>query len=404
MGLLDAPALSASAGTRGWRPGGGYAVAIGDSRTASNGNGSPLRVVEGWFPQLCALSRQRIRYGGMFATAGYTLSQIRDTHLPSVLALNPRPSACFVFGGTNTEVSGLVKDGITVLDQIVTRLMAVGILPILVSELPRNDSTDPLMQQFNVAQRRYASRKGLPILDANLAMLVQTGSTAGQRNASLYGDNLHPTFPAGYGAIAARGITDSVPALFLPHRVTSKVDGNTVGDQFNLLTSGRGLFRTDSGTGLSTGWTASGTGSVTYSLVTPSGGDDLVGNWQRVVRGTGGATNTVYSTSISAAAGWAVGDTVAYAGRFKSTIGTGGTFTFQVQWSGATGTPNNLEALYSWTQSYSDGAFYCEAQIPAGTTQLLAQVALSPPTSGTSTLDVGELTLWNISSGAALLP
>jgi hypothetical protein len=85
-----------------------------------------------------------------------------------VLVLDPKPSACFIFGGTNTEVSGLLRDGMIILDEMCNTLMANGIATVLVTLLPRNDSHDPDQHKWNVALRRYADRQGFLLLDANL--------------------------------------------------------------------------------------------------------------------------------------------------------------------------------------------------------------------------------------------
>lgn len=382
------------------RPGVGYAVAIGDSITAWNGDGNPLRQRETWFQRLCAQSNQRIRYGAVYATGGYTLSQIRDVHLPPVIAMTPKPSACFVFGGTNLEVGGLAA-GFPVLIQICDALVAAGIVPIPVALLERGGiAPNPANHQnWNVALRRFCADRGYLILEMGPSLLTTT--TAIQNSALYEVDLTHPLFPTGHVAMATRAITTDLFHLHFPKRVvTSKVA--LAAD--NILPFSSGLFLTDGNAdGLADNLSAAGT-NVTYSLVTPAGGDDLSGKWQRVTRTTGGATSTVWQRSASLANGFAVGDRVAFSGRFRATVaGTGSTYTYQANWTGAPGSPHSLEPVYNWERD-CDGTFYGEAIVPAGTTSINCQCALSVPTSGVPVLDTGEFTLTNLTTGTVLLP
>lgn len=381
---------------RALRPGPGKSVALGDSITWWDGDGNPLRQRDTWFQQLCARTGQRIRYGGVFATYGYTLSQIRDTHLPTVLAMNPAPAACFVFGGTNTEATG-VAAGFPVLIDICAKLEAKGIAPVLVTLLPRSDANNANHQNWNNALRTLAARRGYLLYDPAPALLDASGA----QNLALYADtnpSVHPIRPAGHTAMAKRGVTDELASAFPKLRVTSKEKSSAN----NLLPYDTGLFLADaSGDGLADNWQAAGT-NVTYALVPPVAGDDLVGNWQKITRTPGGTTSTVMQRS--AATGFAAGDTVALAGRFRATVeGTGSTYTVQAQWTGAPNAPHSLEPLYTWEHN-DDGTFYGEAVVPTGTTSINVQVALSIPTSGAPTIQVGELTLINLSAGAAMLP
>lgn len=380
------------------RPGPGAVVFLTDSIGVWNGDGTNLRQRVTFPQQVCARSGQRMKFGGVFGTAGFSMIQCRDVWLPQILALNPRPSACWIEAGTNilTDVRTEFKS----LDDICNQLLAAGIVPILQTILPRNDSADVNTQKWNATLRRYAEKRGFILFDASPALTSATGAWA----SSLYVDNIHPDWP-GHTAIAKKAIADNLHTNWPQNRVTSKVSGQSIsGDAFNLLDAARGLFVSDSNAdGLANGWTASGT-NLTYSLVAPVAADNLIGNWQRVVRTTGGATGTVYQAAVSGSSGyWAPGDTIAYCGRFRSTVaGTGSTYTAQVTWTGSA--THNLEPMFTWDVDIADGTFYGEAVIPAGTTALNAQISLSVPTSGSSTLDIGELTLWNISRANALMP
>lgn len=380
------------------RPGPGAVVFLTDSIGVWNGDGTNLRQRPTFPQQVCVLSGQRMRFGGVFGTAGFSMTQCRDTWLPSILALSPRPSACWIEAGTN--ILSTIQEELKSLDDICNQLLMSGIVPILQTILPRNDSGDVNAQKWNSAIRRYSDRRGFVLFDAATAMTSATGAWA----AGLFEDNIHPNW-SGHTAIAKKAISDSLPAYWPQSRITSKVTGQAVaGDAYNILDAARGLFVSDTdANGLANGWTPSGT-NLTYSLVAPAPSDNLVGNWQRVVRTTGGSTGTVFQSAIPGGSGyWSPGDTIAYCGRFRSTVaGTGSAYTAQVTWTGSA--THNLEALFTWDIDIADGTFYGEAVIPAGATALNTQISLTPPTSGSSTLDIGELTLWNITRATALLP
>ncbi len=334
---------------RGLRPEPGTTVAIGDSITAWDGDGNSLRQRDTWFQQLCARTNQRIRYGGVFATGSIKLSDIRATHLPSVLALDPAPAACFIFGGTNTETAG-VAAGFPILTDIAQQLEAKGVAPVLVTLLPRSDANNTNHQNWNNGLRTLAAKRGWLIYDPAPALLT----AAGALNTALYADSapaIHPVRPAGHAAMAKRGVSDDLASAFPKMRLTSKEADSAN----NLLPFNTGLFLTDTdANGLADNWSPAGT-KVTYSLIAPTTAEDIVGNWQRVARTTGGATSTVMQRSASS--GFAAGDRVALSGRFKATVGgTGSTYTIQAQWTGAPGTPHSLEPIYTW-QHDNDGTF-----------------------------------------------
>lgn len=372
----------------------GYVVAIGDSITYGQGNGSSLRQRDDWFQQFCARTRQQVRYGGIFATSGFTLTQIRDTHLPSVIKMNPKPSACFIFGGTNDVGAGGYNQeaSLKVLDDIVSTLRAYNIIPVLVALLPRNDAADTLQNKWNVGLRTYANKKGLYVLEMAHSLLTSLSV----RDASLYTDNVHPNV-AGHTAMSKKAATDPLVNQFVKTQFTSKLSG----DSTNLIPSGFGLFGTDTdANGLGDGWSAVGS-LITFSRVAPIASEDVQGQWQRIVRAVGGTTGTCYQQLINT--GFSVGDTLAFSGRFRTSgiEGTTSMYTIQGAWQGVA--VQNLEPIFNWTKDVSDGAFYVEGTVPAGATGIMLQVIMTVPTSGTPQLDLAEVTLTNLTTSGAYI-
>jgi hypothetical protein len=84
-------------------------------------------------------------------------------------------------------------------------------------------------------------------------------TSAGQRNASLYVDNVHPDWP-GHTAIPQRGITDGLHDEWSQSRLTSKTNGVSpnIGDAFNLIAKAYGLFDVDTDSNDLAGWALGG--------------------------------------------------------------------------------------------------------------------------------------------------
>jgi lysophospholipase L1-like esterase len=144
-----------------------------------------------------ALTRGRFRFGGNWATGGFTSRQVREQHLPSAVAA--RPAVCVVLAGGN-DLNRLsqeeTQDNLTAM---VTALQSAGTLPILVTLPPivLPDAEHKLrVTGFNIWLRQAARRLGLPLADFHAAVVdpstgvYRTGYTA---------DGVHQT---GIGASA----------------------------------------------------------------------------------------------------------------------------------------------------------------------------------------------------------
>jgi lysophospholipase L1-like esterase len=294
----------------------GFAV-IGDSITAFNSSGGDV-----WHKVLTAMSGGRLPWRGYFATGGFTLAQIEETHLPSALALTRRPGAVVIAGGTNDTGSATFNqtESRATLLRIIGKLQAAGIMPVLWTLPPRDDSAavNTLVQKWNVWVRYLAHSLGLPIIDAHAAL---TDPATGLYLAGLKTDSVHPN-RAGHFQIGRRAGTD--PDFLrrfpsgTPHLSDSKLDAA------NLIPSGYAMFDSGvNGAGVPTGWTGYGQNTAyTPSIVA----DDAVpGNWFRMTKAAGVTGGGGLQYNLLPAGGWAVGDTLALAVRFKQSTPDSGT-------------------------------------------------------------------------------
>ncbi len=191
---------------------------LGDSNSETSNN------MQNWHTYLSALCDGRALWGGYFATAGYTLANIRDTHLPNLLALSgySKPGMAIIAGGTNPmdTVSFTIADQLAVLKDICAQLEAAGIAPVLVAIAPRHDGASGTAQaavnaytrRWNAAVTDLAAQRRYKLLPFFRAM-VDT-ATGLMKTTHQTGDNIHFS-QVGHAAIAqacAPILLDGLPA------------------------------------------------------------------------------------------------------------------------------------------------------------------------------------------------
>jgi lysophospholipase L1-like esterase len=220
-------------------------MALGDSITA-NGGGAidpvTLQVEPTYNPTSYTfwahlLSGGRFLHAGDAATGGYTSAQIRDTHLPTVLARKPAYCVTLIGQNSQTDLDAPVD--------IWEALVAAGITPILCT-LPAT-GTAAALWKFNQFVAQYAREHGLPLVDFHAATV---DTTTGGYKAGYSGDGTHPTEA---GAKAMGQALADVLARVIPNPAVAGVlaDNNAATD----LEVGNPLFLTDDGSGLATNWT-----------------------------------------------------------------------------------------------------------------------------------------------------
>jgi lysophospholipase L1-like esterase len=139
---------------------------------------------------------------GSAATAGFTVEQIRDTHLPTVLDARPTYCVCWSLGANNALPAGeFPRSMLDVSAGILSALENDGITPILATLPPVQggslswDETD----RYNTFVSHVAHRRGYPFLDAH-GLLVNPAT--GAYRDGLSDDGLHPN-ALGTAVIAA---------------------------------------------------------------------------------------------------------------------------------------------------------------------------------------------------------
>jgi lysophospholipase L1-like esterase len=373
---------------------------LGDSITGQNGSG----IVDTGFEVsgnnyscfISAIANGRIQYGRAFSTGGFTLAQMRDTLLPLILAqpAATKPGSVVILGGMNDAGLGTfnVNTSITALTDIATQLTASNIQPVLCTVPPRGDDTAARgrVQLLNAHIARLALRSGWPLLDF-YAAVVDPITGAAQTAFNL--DNIHPT-PAGMMAMAThQSVTNWIATL--PSWQTPMAKNEN--DAYNQ-TGAYGLFRTDTNSdGVADGWASGGAGTSTLSLVTPGANDDCAGNWQRVtVTSADTASSKYLQCVLGYTAGYAVGDLMA--------------MTCRIRWSGIAGFPNNQGPTINFTMrnggSPSEAGFfsgrdvtgvvYVERRITTSNTAFAVTLGYSKPSTGTMILDIGQVTVRNL--------
>lgn len=268
----------------------GHAV-IGDSITA-------FQSVYGqsWHRQIVQLSGQSVRYRADPGTGGYTLEQGESVHLPTVLALNPRPEICTIALGTNNV--GAVGYSFTTSKathaRIRATLEAAGIMPGLWTLPPRDDSTtvNGYVQEWNAWIWELHRAYGYPVIDAHSALV---DPTTGLYKSTLKLDDVHPN-RLGHLRIAQQALGDPrFTGRFTrngtPHLSTSVLEAS------NLFPGG-GVFAVDTNAdGLSDGLSKIGTPTLTR-------GAAPYGQWQRMSVASGvpnsGIVRATVATGVTA--------------------------------------------------------------------------------------------------------
>lgn len=386
---------------------------IGDSIAVGSAATNQALTTGNFFNFLCVLSKGRIINAGIFATGGYTAMQVRDTHLPSVLALDPAPGACIVHCGANdySISSGTLFDWNTSTSAIIdicTQLLAHGIVPILVAEVAAYVTANATIRanstKWNEWIRRYAFQNGFPMLDEYAALVQDDGSMLEIYDTG--GDETHPSH-LGHKAIAQKFIDDGGLSIF-PVTGTNNRTSKSNLDLSNMYGSGSvsyGLFDVDTDSngfanGVFQAIGGGGTG-MTASIVAPQVGDKINGKWQQMARATGstGLTYITQLTPITIGAGLAdVGDKIKFSCRVQTENieAAGTTWGMAFYCLGATDVGQSQNGAATWGVDL-DGTLYFERIVPAGCTAMYWASQVDAHSGGvTAKVRIGELTFQNL--------
>lgn len=285
IGVAGTPtgdALNAAYGPTGKRV---TVMGLGDSITANGGNDySPTTGSSTWFYTGQSwhlwghlISGARFMHKGNAATPGYTIQQIKTTHLPTVLAA--KPMYCTVLAGQN-NLGSLSTQDLADLLSIYTQLQAAGITPIPCTNPPTTTSAN--LFTLNKWITRTARFNGWPLLDLYGAMVVPSTGLYAAGDSS---DGIHPSESGAKkaGQALATLMQALIPAQF-PLLATSN---------FGQTSPPNPLFLNDNGgtPPVPTGWsavttnaagntalaTATGIAGRAWTITRPTGTDNFYG-------------------------------------------------------------------------------------------------------------------------------
>lgn len=370
---------------------------LGDSIVGLNGTGDNVATfhnsINNFTHYLTTLLKGKAKFAGVYNTSGYRLDQIRDSVLPRLLAVPTirQAGTVVLLGGTNdVGQSYTVAQSMQAISDIYTALDARGIRLVLCTIPPRNDSGNTGVGPLNYAIQAFAETNGLDVLPFHAALV---NPATGQYQAALQvGDGVHPS-TAGMKAMADAAITAGFGSL-LPIRSTPTVKSPVDGTD---LLGGKGLFLTDSNSdGVADNWNIGGNFSaITRSIVTPSGGDGLAGNWARTVvaAGTTGGFAYLQATGAITPGGTPLLE-LALRVRITGATSTGATPSIQlIPTGGAT-----ADATTFGYGTDIDGVITLEQQLRADDTGWKVSVNFAIPSTGSVTVDVGEVAVRNLTA------
>lgn len=284
---------------------------LGDSITENNGGGPDLQVNpiaglssynnSGYWTWASIGLNHRMQLAYNFGVSGYTTSDVLSTALPSLLALDPRPTFAIICAGINDVIEGVPTMTIEAnLDEITTTLLEAGITPVLCTLLPVTNAilSSTAMRSSRLAvnewirSRRYLS----PVLVCDWAPAYADPVT-GEALAAYCSDGLHPSMAGAQeiGKHLAQLLAPLAP-IALPTGLESEADAA------NYLQHG---FFSGSGGTVDTGitgtlaaswganWSFSTAGTAACSKVTRT--DGIQGSWQQVaISAAGGDAFQLY--------------------------------------------------------------------------------------------------------------
>lgn len=394
MGLLDTPGFSRGQTKtrfdRLLRPNGSRVAFIGTSLSSLYSDATsvyPPHKFPSWPNRLCWESNGKLLNVGYFAVPGATTQQIHDSQLPSVLALDPKPAACFIECGANEAGSGATTTFKNLVIDMVAQLRAAGIVPILVLSPPRGEvgssgSSNAIgIAAQNEWRSRYAEKNGILTIDAYAPIVDVTGGIAAAYTAS---DTTHLN-EAGYAKVASDAATrQKVYDLFpfsRPIRGRSKVDAQD-------LWTGRCVFTGSS----APNWTglAGGTSTMTLTFATPTTDEDVPGQWLIGTRSAGTGDAVLQGPFIPAASLPAMaGKRIAIAFAFKTSgLQAGaGSFDLSIRFNSTVPAGDVYRTIAQAVKRDISGTFYHETTIPVGPSGSLGAnllVTSKPATGGGS--------------------
>lgn len=367
------------------RPG-NRCVWVGDSLSAWNDSEANNLQRTSLANFACILSGQRLRYAYNAAAGGTTTATMLanfDSVVPAQM-----PTVVHILGGTNDSAYA-VSQTIDNLAGIVKKCRTIGATPVLGTPPPKgtpdaNSSERHRLAALRIAILDYAQAEGLLAVDYYGIMV---DPATGDMKAAYNRDGTHPT-DAGFvfmGQLCAATIAPLLPAMPPPLCV------NNV-DPRNLISNG--LFLTGGATGTGqANWTGGTGAGITNSTITTD--TEISGNWVHIAAAGSSSTAQVYQTIATAPI---PGHRYLFAGRMKTTWTSGANgITIRVGIT-ASGNPE-AGAFYNVAAAITNGVFAIEYVCPAGATSQMVSVSM---VAGTMSVDVAQMTLWDLTAAYAV--
>lgn len=387
----------------------GYGLAaLGDSITSNVGN--PKATFDGDTGVGCMLAG--IQYRGSYASGGFTIEQVRDTHLPTVLALDPPPAAVRVMAGTNNMPTLNLANALAAYKEITDALVGAGIRPIICTIPPRtNVSWSGNIDLFNQTLRSLAAHEGLDLVDYH--EVLTNPATGGFRPGYGRLDDVHPDV-LGYRACAdllAATLRKRFPTVSAPLADSTTEAGNLLGATALFLTDTRTTGGETAGNGIADGFINTGSAGNVFTRVTdPSGYGHQVA---QVPVGSAANVNLLSNQVTGLVGSVSAGEHVEFAVEITAqgfernliaptTVGPGSTgpwWYIEVAYFNGTNWSSTLFRSYLMRCDVTDGVFWMRGVVPADATGdvrwLVATVG--PPTVAPLVLDVTRPALKNLS-------
>ena len=365
-------------------------MALGDSLTAvvspydpttgyDSHNGGPNggHSACDWLFQGNLLADSAMNVLGGAATAGYTAEQIRDTHLPTILAA--KPTYCVVQAGANNALGDgeFPNSTLAVVEGICASLVAAGITPILATFPPATivSLSQNEIDRMNTWASEYAHRNGYPLLDFYNALVDHS---TGAYKAGYTTDNLHPTsLGSAAQALVVRDVIKKISTTGSRAALAGFNASGVVGSAVNpLLAPAAGEpNRPD-------GWFIMGEPTLSLAAST------IAGNELTVTRTA--ETALLFGNDIDCSEG----DIWDFCCRIGTTPGASGAFTFGIldQTGG-----NFVVNAYDHRLAVPDGTIlHWRGRTPAGVTKLRSHFAI---TAGVGAkMKISQVTLRNLTA------
>ena len=302
------------------------------------------------------------------------------------------PSIVSLQSGTNDFTNGVSNDTFRAnIKALVAKIRAINAKPVLMTMPPVNSAATA--QKLQIVQNNawlayYGASEGIPVID--MYGIVTDPTTGNYLTAMDNGDGIHPSI-AGRQAIGQEMANQLGPLLTkIPMLSRSNVD------PANVLQNG---LMVNSASGLAASWSVNGSvpAGVTTSMVTDA---NVPGNMQRISYASATGKTTLRQAP-AVGAGFSVGDVLRYSCVVTNTAG----MRVQVAIQDYGGTIHQLNYA-QFDKPVTRGVVTLpDFTVPAGgITNILCDITAQDTASAatTGTIDYGQATLYNLTSGSLL--